>query len=432
VQNQQGVDRHSDYLKQLHENYVGKDQNWQVKPFSGYIYINGSDASCERMMEVLRHRTDPQHFPTAAMPEDGIHPGISGFFTDEKTASASFKEDGGYNSRKLMDSLQQAPYVDKSVYSTAIDEGTKLVPVCHNSLICLRINKEKLKELYGTEDFLAAQSVCTENSDWGDGGGMQGYNPFMNQMINEGVLEIVPEKCRADDHRAYLDYYARKKRVVDKAFETAAAIRDRDGDKTGRLGHNELVPLQYRLPPAQKTEQHSDGGQDTPPPKKSALLSAVRSASKLQLGLFAGMLAGMIITFCLCGSKSFLSGLFWFAAVSASFVMMLALCLKTNGLPKFFRSKVGGYILTAFTVLWFILVVPLVKLMIFLFSLALAFFVLKVVTLFGPSGTITITRVDEDGRSTQETRAVYGDMNAEMSRVENQLKSEGYTDIRRQ
>lgn len=421
--NLQGVLIRATPEKRLAENYVSKDPNWKSKAFSGELYINASADTYERLLSHYAHHDDPDYQGQFDLPLDR-YPGFSGFFTNEESASRAFTAEGEYDSVTLSHLLQQAPYYDEEAAESAQARNQTYTPSYCNHLICLRVNPQKLREIYGTDDFFAAQSVCTENTAWGEGGGFQGYNPMINQMINEGVLEFVPQRSRLSHSTACTDYLQRKAIAREQAAEVNAYITENgiEGKEGQRLGYNELRKKKTPAgPPSGPSSGASSPGLQ--PPGRESIL---------QLGIFAGLLLGFVVTYFLCRNGNLLHFLLWLITAAGPFAILLILCIKLDGFPKALCKKSTGIILTIIFALLLILVPVLVVVMFFVY-LALGVLVfLKGAEIFGPTGILTITRTDEHGRTTQETRAVYGDMDSEVSRATQELKSEGYSDIRQE
>ena len=234
VQNTQGVEVNALEQKRLDSNYTCKDQNWHTGKYSGDIYISTPN---DTHKEILKHHTNSKY----KIPESG-YPGTSGFFTDENTASKHFTSDGMFDSVGLGHDLQQAPYHDATKASEAKINKIQYNPEYNGNLDCFRVNESKMLENYGTTDFYAAQSRCVENTAWGNGGGFQGYNSYINEMINNGSLEYVPEKSKTCSNNECLDYATRK----GQAGQEASAVNDYierngiKGESGERIGYNEL------------------------------------------------------------------------------------------------------------------------------------------------------------------------------------------------
>ena len=237
VNNTQGVLINAKANDRLSENYTNKDQNWVTGSYSGDIYISVSDQTHDL---IVNHHNDPNNLEFH-LPESGF-PGTSGFFTDEATASKYFDEDSKFDSVGLGRELQQSPYFDVEAANTAKLEGRIYYPEYNGHLDCFRVNPDQMQEHFGTTDFYAAMSHCTENTAWGEGGGRQGYNPYINEMINKGALEYVPQNSRTCDYNECREYYSQKTQAQQEAIAVNDHINNnnivaKDGE---RLGYNEI------------------------------------------------------------------------------------------------------------------------------------------------------------------------------------------------
>lgn len=234
VGNTQGIEINALKAKRKNSNYTCKDQNWQTRKYQGDIYMSVSN---DTHNEILKHHESPDY----KLPEHG-YPGTSGFFLDEESASKHFSDDGKFDSVSYGHAAQQAPYFDNNKAIESRVNKTVYNPDYNSHLDCFRENPKKMKEHFGTSDFYAAMSKCTENTPWGEGGATQGYNPYINEMINKGCLEYIPEKSRTCDNNACTDYYERKKVASVQASEVNDYIEQNNikGEPGQKLGYNEL------------------------------------------------------------------------------------------------------------------------------------------------------------------------------------------------
>ena len=242
VQDTQGVKINvEDPKERLSENYTNKDFSWQTGAHSGDIYISTPDSTHNMIVNHHNHKNDVDYDRKYQLPENG-YPGTSGFFTNEDTASRSFKANGKFDSVQLGHDLQQAPHYDKDRAMECMNCGKTYFPEYNRNLDCFRVNEEKMLANYGTTDFYAAQAKCLENTAWGEGGGHQGYNPYINQMINNGSLEYIPEKSRTCDSNKCFDYAERKAQAIQEASFTNDHIEKTDiqGGSNQRIGYNEI------------------------------------------------------------------------------------------------------------------------------------------------------------------------------------------------
>lgn len=159
-----------------------------------------------------------------------------------------------------------------------------------------------------------------------------------------------------------------------------------------------------------------------------------RGYCPLHLVLTLGLIVGLGVTFFMSGAVDFVRILLWLLSSLCPFVLFLLLCYKCKGLPKILRNRVGGWILTVLFAVSLILVPQLAEFLYGLYLIALGYIVLQFVACFAPeggTGTLTITRTDEYGHTTTETRTVYGDMDSAVNQAERDLRSEGYDEISR-
>ena len=120
-----------------------------------------------------------------------------GFFTDEATVNAAWTPDG-INNTKLNEMCQIAPFhetdrakgIDEYNYKPHLDRFV--------------IDHDRLEEVYGTKEFPAMVSKCLENDANSPGGGNQGYNRLIDEMIEQGVLKHDPANSYSREDRALL------------------------------------------------------------------------------------------------------------------------------------------------------------------------------------------------------------------------------------
>lgn len=242
VQDTQGVKINvEDPRERLGENYTSKDLDWHTGAHSGDVYISTPEDTHKMIANHHKHMNDVDYDGRYQLPEDR-YPGTSCFFTNEDTAMRSFRDDGKFDSVQLGHDLQQAPYYDEDLAMKLELQGKEYFSEYNGNLDCFRVNEEKMLDNYGTTDFYAAQAKCLENTAWGEGGGHQGYNPYVNQMINNGSLEYVPEKSRTCDSNKCLDYADRKAQTNHEALVTNNHIENSEiqGGPNQRIGYNEI------------------------------------------------------------------------------------------------------------------------------------------------------------------------------------------------
>lgn len=269
VKNKQGIEINAKSDDRLKENYTCKDQNWQTGKFQGDIYISTPDATHN---EIVKHYENPNY----KIPENG-YPGTSGFFTNEETASKHFISSGEFDSVGLGHSLQQSPYYDNDKMLESAANNTKYYPEYNGHLDCFRVNEEKMHAEYGTTDLYTAMAQCKENTAWGEGGGFQGYNPYINEMINNGSLKYVPGNSRVCSNNECHDYAERKNQAFEEAKAVNAYIENNNiqGKQGERLGYNELSQnnskaegdlINRAFSNHSNTDKVADGGGSNAPP----------------------------------------------------------------------------------------------------------------------------------------------------------------------
>ena len=124
------------------------------------IYIATTDAQHERFAG-----KKPGEIPPA---DDNTR--LSGFFSDQATVDVC-KDGDTLNNTKYNQMNQIEPYqkdgTGDATYKPHVD--------------CFEIDRDKLRENYGTDDFNAAIAKCQANNQYGEGGSDQGFNPHMDE-----------------------------------------------------------------------------------------------------------------------------------------------------------------------------------------------------------------------------------------------------------
>lgn len=232
VENCQGVNTTASEEKMLKTVYTNKDKAWVNGPYEGYLYLSVPDET---------HKIIENIGKGAELPESG-YPGIKGFFTNEDTASQAFVGNSEFDAVKFGEMTQQMPHFDKEAEMDAIAKGEKYHPEYNHHLDCFRFDPDACELNYGVREFRAAQGVCQENQHAGAGGGMQGYNPYINEMINNGTLEYVPERSKVSCNSVCFDYAERRALAEHQAGAVAQYLQENpELKKTGStLGYNEL------------------------------------------------------------------------------------------------------------------------------------------------------------------------------------------------
>ena len=116
--------------------------------------------------------------------------GLSGYFSDQATVDAC-STNGVLDNTAYNDACQIKPYRQGGMDGTG-DASYK------PHVDCFRVDNNALMEHYGTTDFNAAIAKCEANNQFGSGGGNQGYNPHISEMIENGSLVHEPNKSFSD------------------------------------------------------------------------------------------------------------------------------------------------------------------------------------------------------------------------------------------
>ncbi len=149
--------------------YIGQDEVFDAKVLDDHIFVSMSGEQYQ-----LALKRD--------LPTDGSYPALSGYFTDQATVSAVMTGQNTFDAVALGDKLQQNPHLDAMT-------GEYLY---NDHLACLTIDRDALLQNYQTADFRAAVGKCLANDNLGRGGGNQGFNDLLNEMVNNGTLKVDP------------------------------------------------------------------------------------------------------------------------------------------------------------------------------------------------------------------------------------------------
>lgn len=148
------------------------------------IYISTTDAQHDRIV-----KSEP-------ISENG---GLSGYFSDQATVDACKNDKGYLDNAKYNEASQIAPYRVNGLNGEG-DAGYK------PHVDCFDIDRDALYKNYGTYDFNAAVSKCEANTQFGSGGGNQGYNPYISEMIDNGTLKYNVDKSYSDNAISQSNY----------------------------------------------------------------------------------------------------------------------------------------------------------------------------------------------------------------------------------
>ena len=152
---------------QLPQAYICQDEVFDARVLDDHIFVAMSGEQYQRAL----NRT---------LPTDGRYPGLSGYFTDQATVDTVVTGNGTFDAVALGDKLQLNPYEDPV-------SGDYFY---NDHLVCLTIDREALQANYHTTDFRAAMGKCLANDHLGQGGGNQGFNDLLNEMVNNGTLTV--------------------------------------------------------------------------------------------------------------------------------------------------------------------------------------------------------------------------------------------------
>ena len=152
---------------QLPQAYICQDEVFDARVLDDHIFVAMSGEQYQRAL----NRT---------LLTDGRYPGLSGYFTDQATVDTVVTGNGTFDAVALGDKLQLNPYEDPV-------SGDYFY---NDHLVCLTIDREALQANYHTTDFRAAMGKCLANDHLGQGGGNQGFNDLLNEMVNNGTLTV--------------------------------------------------------------------------------------------------------------------------------------------------------------------------------------------------------------------------------------------------
>lgn len=137
--------------------------------------------------------TDNQHKQLVNNEPITADRGLSGYFSDQTTIEACKNKDGSLNNTTYNEMCQIAPFRPGGL--TGDGDATYKPHV-----ECLQIDRDRLEAVYGTRDFNAAIAKCDANNHFGSGGGNQGFNPHIDELIQNKCLTHVPENSFSDSN----------------------------------------------------------------------------------------------------------------------------------------------------------------------------------------------------------------------------------------
>lgn len=225
------------------------------------------------------------------LPNEG-YPGFSGYFTDEATASRRYEGEKGYDAVALGNDLQQLPYYNEDKYLEAKLQGEKYIPGYNHHLACFEIDRDKLEKEYGTREFMAALGKCEANNQFGAGGGNQGYNPYINELYNQGCLIYNPELARTSTNTKCENYNEMREMAEERAkycAENHVEVPSKEiSDKYG-YPHSETPVLSE---PGNSPQLHTNRENDCLSARKGELTTENLQDSTMLQSASQGQLAG--------------------------------------------------------------------------------------------------------------------------------------------
>lgn len=179
-------------FEQYHQNYPDIPEDKVNDKRSGTLYSCPDNYQMGSIQDnqIYIATTDGQHDQIARGEHVDAQGGLSGYFSDQATVDAC-KNGESLDNTKYNEMCQIAPYreggiggVGDATYKSHVD--------------CFDIDRDALYKNYGTCDFNAAIGKCEANNHLGGGGGNQGYNPHISEMIDNGSLKHSPENSYSD------------------------------------------------------------------------------------------------------------------------------------------------------------------------------------------------------------------------------------------
>ena len=195
------------------KDYAGQNAAWQgvnlssrdIQMYSGVDGLKNMTIQDDRIYVSVSQDQHTMLESGQQLPTDR-YPALSGYFTDEATASRHFTGAGQYDAAGLAADLQQAPRYDPDAAMTAAMNGQDYSPTFNGNLACFTIDRDRLEAVYGTRDLNAAVGKCLSNDHLGPGGGNQGFNSDLTELYNNGCLQYDASRSRASQNVACQDY----------------------------------------------------------------------------------------------------------------------------------------------------------------------------------------------------------------------------------
>ena len=202
------------------KDYASQNASWQgvnlsssgPQPYSGIDNLKNMSIQDDHIYVSVSQQQHSMIASGQPLPTDR-YPALSGYFTDEATASRHFDGDSRYSAVGLAGDLQQNPYYDPDAAMQAAMDGKEYFPQFNGNLDCFTIDRDRLEAVYGTRDLNAAVGKCTANDHLGCGGGNQGFNSDLTELYNNGCLKYDPARSRTSEDVVCRDYDAMQSRA---------------------------------------------------------------------------------------------------------------------------------------------------------------------------------------------------------------------------
>jgi hypothetical protein len=166
-------------------------------------------------------------------------------------------------------------------------------------------------------------------------------------------------------------------------------------------------------------------GNAVPKAPKAAPAPARAGFCPLHLIITFALIAGTVVSFLTAERK-----LFWCLAYLTPYALILLACFRLGGLPDFLRGRFGAIVLLVVLVVTLILA-PIIAAILFAITGILLLVLILRIVFSVPVSTVRVERTDASGRTTTETKTYFGDADTALRSAEDDLRREGYDDIRR-
>ena len=234
------------------KDYAGQNAAWQgvnlssrdIQMYSGVDGLKNMTIQDDRIYVSVSQDQHTILESGQQLPTDR-YPALSGYFTDEATASRHFTGAGQYDAAGLAADLQQAPRYDPDAAMTAAMNGQDYSPTFNGNLACFTIDRDRLEAVYGTRDLNAAVGKCLSNDHLGPGGGNQGFNSDLTELCNNGCLQYDASRSRASQNVACQDYDTMLSRAESRTQDCLARQeRTPSPEICARTGTEPVNPVQ--------------------------------------------------------------------------------------------------------------------------------------------------------------------------------------------